>query len=68
MLTPGNAKYAPYFRATIIDNGKDHRAHPVGVIQVKIDPSNKNNARSALSQLRSERETGDGVGMYLKIG
>ena len=47
---------------------KDHRAHPVGVIQVKIDSPNNNNARSALQQLRSERETSDGVGMYLEIG
>ena len=35
---------------------------------MKIDSSNKNNARSALKQLRSERETSDGVGMYLEIG
>ena len=47
---------------------KDHRAQPVGVIQVKIDSSNNSNARSALKQLRSERETSDGVGMYLEIG
>ena len=37
------------------------------MIQVKIDSSNKNNARSALGllQLRSEKETRDGVGMVL---
>ena len=37
---------------------------------MKIDSSNKNNARSAVKQLRSERETSDGVGlyMYLEIG
>ena len=32
---------------------------------MKIDSSNKNNAPLALKQLRSERETSDGVGMYL---
>ena len=40
------------------------------MIQVKIDSSNKNNARSALGllQLRSEKETRDGVGLFLEIG
>ena len=33
-----------------------------------IDSCNKNNARSALLQLRLDRETSDGVGMYLEIG
>ena len=47
---------------------KDHRAHPVGVIQVIIDSCNKNNARSALLQVRLDRETSDGVVMYLEIG
>ena len=48
---------------------KDHSAHPVSVIQVKkIDSSNKNNARSALKQLRSDRETSDGMGMCLGKG
>ena len=35
---------------------------------MKIDSSNKYNARSAFKQLRSERETSDGGGLYLKIG
>ena len=33
-----------------------------------IDSCNENNARSALLQLRLDRETSDGVGMYLEIG
>ena len=33
-----------------------------------MDSSNKNNARSALLQLRSERKTSDGVGTYLENG
>ena len=43
---------------------KYHRARRVGVIQVKIDSSNKNNAGSALKQLKSERETSDGMGIF----
>ena len=39
----------------------NHRAHPLGVIQVKKDSSNK-------KMLRSEGETSDGVGMCLEIG
>ena len=35
---------------------------------MKIDSSNKNNAPSAVKQLRSEIETSDGVGLYLEIG
>ena len=35
---------------------------------MKIDSSNKNSACSAFKQLRSERETSDGVGLYLEIG
>ena len=35
---------------------------------MKIDSSNKNSARSAFKQLRSERETTDGMGLYLEIG
>ena len=35
---------------------------------MKIDSSNKNNARSDLKQLMSERETSDRAGMHLEIG
>ena len=38
------------------------------MIQVKIGSSNTNNACSVLKHLRLERETSDGVGMYLEIG
>ena len=38
----------------------NHRAHPLGVIQVKKDSSNK-------IMLRSEGETSDGVVMCLEI-
>ena len=34
---------------------------------MKKDSSNKNNARSALEQLRLERETSDGMVIYLGI-
>ena len=40
----------------------NHKAHPLGVIQVKKDSSNKK------IMLRSEGETSDGVGMCLEIG
>ena len=43
----------------IIEN--NHRAHPLGVIQVKKDSSDKNNAEVG-------RRTSDGVGMCLEIG
>ena len=40
----------------------NHRLHPLGVIQVKKDSSDKKIV------LRSEGETNDGVGMRLEIG
>ena len=55
LLTPDNAKYACQNEIPGNYNDKtenDHRAHPLGVIQVKKDSSNKNNSevfmRSAL--------------------
>ena len=48
-MTPGNAKYALCFRVIKLIREKDHRAHPVGVMQVKIDSSNKNYTHSSFN-------------------
>ena len=45
----------------INDKRNNNRAHPLGMIQVKKDSSNK-------IMLRSEGEISDGVGMCLEIG